>query len=71
MVRLGGEPVDVTADSAEDEDPGVTFWAEPGDQHRLLRVFSREEFLPVGGARWHVCGTVGVLSGQPAAPSIP
>jgi hypothetical protein len=50
VVMLGGEPEDVTAGRAEGKDPGVTFWAEPGYQPRLFRVFARGDFLPVGGA---------------------
>lgn len=50
VVMLGGEPEDVTAGHAEDEDLGVTFWAEPGDRPRLFRVFGRDGFLPVSGA---------------------
>jgi hypothetical protein len=50
MVMLGGEPEDLTAEHAEGEDPGVTFWAEPGARPQLFRVFARGDFLPAGGA---------------------
>ncbi len=50
VAMLGGEPQDLTVGQAEGEDPGLTFWAEPGERARLLRVFARGDFLPVGGA---------------------
>lgn len=50
VVMLGGEPEDMTVGHVEDEDPGVTFWAEPGDQPQLFRVFGWDDFLTVGGA---------------------
>lgn len=50
MVLLGGDPQDVTAEQADGETPGVTFWAEPADTPRRLRVFGWQDFLPAGGA---------------------
>lgn len=47
---LAGEPEALAVGHADDEDPGVEFWAEPGDRRRLFRVFVWGDFLPVGGA---------------------
>lgn len=50
VLMLSGEPEGLAIEHADDEDPGVTFWAEPGDTPRVFRVFGWDEFLPAGGA---------------------
>jgi hypothetical protein len=50
VLMLGGEPEGLAVDHADDEEPGVTFWAEPGDAPRVFRLFARGDFLRVGGA---------------------
>lgn len=49
-VALGSKPRDLAVGHVEGEDLGVTFWAEPGEQARVLRAFAWGDFLPVGGA---------------------
>lgn len=50
VFMLGSEPEGLAIEHAEDEEPGLTFWAVPGDRARVFRVFARDDFLPVGGA---------------------
>jgi hypothetical protein len=50
VFMLGAEPGGLAGEHADDADPGLTFWAEPGDQPRLFQVFEWRSFLPVGGA---------------------
>jgi hypothetical protein len=50
VVMLGGEPEALAVGHADDEDPGIIFYAEPGDRGRVFRVFGWGEFLPAGGA---------------------
>lgn len=50
VLMLGGAPEALAVEHAEDEEPGITFWALHGDTPRWFRVFGWGEYLPVSGA---------------------